>query len=251
MPTTSADGFRSVVFDCDSTLVGIEGIDELAGSRADEVRALTDAAMAGEIPLEAVYGRRLELIRPSRTQIDAVGRSYVGALVPDARATVQALLWLGKSVRVLSGGLFPPVAALAIGLGLEVESVAAVGIRFGEQGEYAGFDEASPLARVGGKAEVIRKWNLPRPTLLVGDGATDAEARPAVDSFAAYMGVAYRAAVADAADVVLRAASLAPVLALAAGSAERDRLRTSEWASLLARGEEILHGSADDPSTAA
>src|SRR5690606_31562053 len=33
-------GFASVVFDCDSTLVRIEGIDELAGPRIDEVRRM-------------------------------------------------------------------------------------------------------------------------------------------------------------------------------------------------------------------
>ena len=44
---------------------------------------------------------------------------------------------------------------------------------------------SSPLARSNGKAQVIRAWNLPRPALLVGDGATDREARPAVDAFAA------------------------------------------------------------------
>src|SRR5690606_29915235 len=44
-----ADGFRSVVFDCDSTLSRIEGIDELAGPRLEEIRAMTDAAMQGAI----------------------------------------------------------------------------------------------------------------------------------------------------------------------------------------------------------
>src|SRR5690554_6329434 len=97
------DGFATVVFDCDSTLAGIEGIDELAGDRIAEVRALTDAAMRGDVPLEEVYGRRLEIIRPTREQIDALGRLYVERLVEDAADTVAALLWLGKDVRVISG----------------------------------------------------------------------------------------------------------------------------------------------------
>jgi phosphoserine phosphatase len=233
-------GFASVIFDCDSTLVRIEGIDELAGPRRAEVQALTDAAMEGEIPLEQVYGRRLALIAPTRARVEAVGRAYVDALVDDARDTVAALLWLGKAVRVVSGGLLPPVEHVARALGVAAEHVAAVGIRFDAAGGYAGFDADSPLGRSGGKEEVIRDWSLPRPSLLVGDGATDLEARPAVDSFCAYMGVALRPAVAAGADRVLHAESLAPVLALAAGPADREALRGGRWAALLARGERLL-----------
>lgn len=234
-------GFASVVFDCDSTLAAIEGIDELAGEEhRAAIAALTEEAMQGAVPLEEVYGRRLELIRPVRERVEALGRAYVEALVPDARETVAALLWLGKAVRVVSGGLRPPVEAVARALGIAAEDVAAVGIAFDGAGEYAGFEAGSPLARSGGKAGVIAAWGLPRPALLVGDGATDLEARPAVDAFAAYMGVVFRPAVAEGADVVLRHLSLAPVLSLAAGPADRERLRGSEFDDLLQVGDRLL-----------
>ncbi|HEX2191538.1 MAG TPA: HAD-IB family phosphatase [Longimicrobiaceae bacterium] len=237
------EGFRSVVFDCDSTLAAIEGIDELAGpEHAGPIRALTEEAMQGLVPLEEVYGRRLELIRPSRERVEALSRAYVAALVPDARETVAALLSLGKTVRVLSGGLRPPVEALARELGLGPEAVGAVGIDFDGGGAYGGFERGSPLARSGGKEIVLRAWALPRPALLVGDGATDLEARPAVDAFAAYMGAAFRPPVAAGADVVLRDPSLAPVLALAAGPADRASLAGSPWAELLRRGDALLAG---------
>ncbi|HEX2094714.1 MAG TPA: HAD-IB family phosphatase [Longimicrobiaceae bacterium] len=233
-------GFASVVFDCDSTLAAIEGIDKLAGEHAAEIRALTEAAMQGEIPLEEVYGRRLEIIRPTRERVEALARTYVAALVPDARETVAALRFLGKTVRILSGGLRPPVEALARELGLGAEQVGAVGIRFSPDGGYLDFEHGSPLARSGGKEALIRGWDLPRPALLVGDGATDREARPAVDAFAAYMGVAYRPAVAEGADWVLRDPSLAPVLALATDPEDRARLLDSPWAGLLERGGALL-----------
>src|SRR5690606_30178134 len=104
-----------------------------------------------------------------------------------------------------------------------------VGIEFDAGGGYAGFDHASPLARSGGKPVVLREWRLERPSMLVGDGATDLEGRPEVDLFVAYMGVAYRPAVAAGADVVLRDRSLAPVLALAANRDDRERLLGSAW----------------------
>lgn len=234
-------GFRSVVFDCDATLVAMEGIDWLAGPRIGEIREMTDLAMDGLIPLEEVYGRRLAIIEPTRARVEALGDAYLAALVEDARETVAALRWLGKAVRVVSGGLAPPVQAVARALGLEPGWVAAVGIDFDDDGRYRDFERTSPLTTSDGKAAVVAAWALPRPTLMVGDGATDLEARPAVDGFAAYMGVTHRPAVAERADVVLRAASLAPVLALAADAGDRERLRGSDWAALLEKGERLLH----------
>lgn len=228
-------GFASVVFDCDSTLVAVEGIDELSGPFREQIQALTDAAMDGSVPLEDVYGRRLEIIRPTRAQLDAVAAEYVRTLVPHARETVAALRWLGKTVRILSGGLLPAVLAVAAELGLEPEDVAAVDISFDEDGAYTGFDTTSLLARGGGKPVVLREWNLPRPALLVGDGATDMEARPAVDAFAAYAGVVERPLVVAGADYVLRERSLAPVLALACSAEDRAHLAGSPWAHLIAQ----------------
>jgi phosphoserine phosphatase len=249
MPIRPTDGYASVVFDCDSTLVSVEGIDQLArAGHADAVAALTEAAMQGEVALEEVYGRRLEIIRPTRAQVDEVGRRYVAALLPDAREVVAALRWLGKEVRIVSGGLRPPVEHVARELGLSAADVAAVAIDFGADGAYRGFESTSPLTRNGGKPGLIQAWNLPRPSMLVGDGHTDMEAKPVVDAFVAYMGVVWRPAVAAAGDVLLRDPSLAPVLALAAGDADRERLNASPWAAVLARGDTLLAAALADPS---
>lgn len=244
----SGEGFVSIVFDCDSTLVRIEGIDELAGPRIDEIRQMTDLAMRGELALEEVYGRRLAIIDPTRAEVEALARAYVDTLVPAARETVAALRWLGKDVRVVSGGLRPPVAALARELGIPDSSVAAVDISFDGAGHYLDFERDSPLARSGGKPDVIAAWSLPRPSLLVGDGATDLEGRSAVDCFAAFMGVAYRESVAAEADLVINSPGLAPVLALAASGADRVRLARSQWASLLGEGDAFFATAGQRPS---
>ena len=62
-----------ICFDCDSTLSSIEGIDELGRARGAavfaEVEAMTNDAMNGKLPVEAVFGRRLEIIRPTRADV--------------------------------------------------------------------------------------------------------------------------------------------------------------------------------------
>ena len=207
--------FRTVLFDCDSTLSAIEGIDELAVDCREDVERLTDAAMRGRIPLEEVYGRRLELVRPTRSAVEALGRTYVARLVPDARETVAALHAAGVDVRIISGGLLPAVLAVANELGIPRDRVAAVDVAFAPDGSYSGFDAASPLAATGGKRRAIEHWHIDRPAIMVGDGSTDLEARPVVDLFVAFAGVVERPAVVQAADVVVRANSLAPLLPLA------------------------------------
>ncbi len=64
----SGGAFESVIFDCDSTLVSVEGIDLLAGPHADAVAELTDRA-AGEttrVPLDKAAAQVAELVAAAR-----------------------------------------------------------------------------------------------------------------------------------------------------------------------------------------
>src|SRR5512146_33862 len=115
--------FRTVVFDCDSTLSTIEGIEELARDHRAEVESLTEEAMRGAIRLEQVYARRLELVRPPRGRVLALGKRYIDTLVPDAKATIAALQAEDIAVRIISGGLKPAVLALAAELGVADSAV--------------------------------------------------------------------------------------------------------------------------------
>jgi phosphoserine phosphatase len=199
--------FASVILDVDSTLASIEGIDWLARSRggdlAGRIAQITDRAMNGELLLDAVYGERLSLVRPTRTELDALGDAYINALAPGARAAVRRLHSAGVGVTIISGGLKHAILPLARELELSVDAVHAVAVYFHDTGEYAGFDETSPLARQGGKLEIARALDLARPALGVGDGITDSEMRPALDAFAVFTAYVRRDAAVSVADVEL------------------------------------------------
>jgi phosphoserine phosphatase len=199
--------------------------------------------MRGRIALEDVYGRRLALVRPTRQAVEALGTQYVARLVPDARDTIDALTSGGVDVRIVSGGLLPAVLAAATALGVPAERVMAVDIHFGGDGSYAGFDSTSPLAATGGKRIAIERWGVPRPAMMVGDGSTDLEARPVVDLFVAFAGVVERPSVVGAADVVIRANSLAPLLPLVLAV---DELPTVFHRSVYHRGA-ALHAAVTTP----
>lgn len=236
--------YGTVVFDCDSTLSRIEGIEELAGERAQEIREWTDRAMNGEVPLEEVYGARLELLRPTAADVARIGARYVEELCPGVRELVLALRFLGKRVAIVSGGLLPPVRHLARDLGIPETEVDAVAVVHAPDGSYVGFDRDSPLARAGGKRIVLEELSggadAAPPVALVGDGATDLEAAPACARFIAFGGVERREAVFAAADATCDTPDFAGLLHLLCSESECATLeRHEEHARLVARARTL------------
>jgi phosphoserine phosphatase len=208
-----------VVFDCDSTLVGVEGVDELAAraGAGERIAGLTLAAMDGVVPLEEVYGRRLEIIRPGRDDLAWLERRYLATMVVGAREAVAALTAAGAEVHLVSGGLRSAVAAVAADLGLPEDRVHAVDVHFDASGKYRAYESDSPLARAGGKAEVVGGLMRPDcPAFMVGDGVTDLEAAAAGAVVIGFGGVAARPAVMEKADYFVAGPSLEPVAALIA-----------------------------------
>ena len=199
--------FQSVVLDVDSTLAGIEGIDWLASLRGPEMEArsaeLTDKAMRGLIPLEAIYGQRLNSVRPTRAEIDRLALVYVERVAPGAREALARLREAGVSLTIASGGFHQAILPLATELGIESDRIHAVRLNFDERGGYAGFDETSRLARQYGKRDTVESLGLEGPVLAVGDGITDAEIASVVDVFAVFTGFVRREAVIAQADYVL------------------------------------------------
>ncbi len=205
--------YRFVFFDVDSTLVTIEGIDVLANGNPEIVR-LTNAAMNGEIPLDQVYGRRLEIIRPTRADVDALGQRYIASLVDGAAETIAALRSAGIDVHLVTAGIAQAIAPLAEELRIASRAVHAVALKFDDAGNYADFDRRSLLARPGGKELVVRSilTRAKGKAAFVGDGVSDLEAKPAVDLFIGFGGVAVRDRVRDEADVFVQEPSLRAVL---------------------------------------
>jgi phosphoserine phosphatase len=199
--------FKSVVLDVDSTLSGVEGIDWLASLRGAEVQewsaTLTARAMEGAIPIEAVYGERMRVVKPTLSEIHELGTVYVDRVAARARETLAQLRSHGVELVMVSGGLREAILPLAKELGISEERVHAVSVFFDGDGEYAGFDERSALTRQNGKRSAVKEMALEGPVLAVGDGMTDCEMRPVVDSFAAYTGFMKRDSVVERADYVI------------------------------------------------
>jgi phosphoserine phosphatase len=226
--------FDLIIFDCDSTLSLIEGIDELArlAGQEAEIAALTTRAMEGDIPLEAVYERRMVAVKPTRAQLRAVRQAYRDKRVADAPDVIGALKAMGKEVFIVSGGLREAVADFGEWLGLAPDRIFAVGMEYNQlSGEWWHYNQPNhtesflavedhPLTATGGKAAIITqdiRSHYKGRAMLIGDGLSDLEARPAVDLFVGFGGAVKRARIAAEADVFIHTPYLSPIVALAAG----------------------------------
>lgn len=210
---------KLLCLDCDSTLSAIEGVDELARLRGPavlaQVAAMTNDAMDGKIPLESVFARRLEIIRPGRAETEAVGAHYIREIEPAARETVAMLKAAGWTPVIVSAGYTQAIEPLARLLG--IAHIEAVRLNFDEAGNYTGFDTAHPATRKGGKPEIVRALKArfkPLRTVAVGDGVSDLETRDEVDLFVGFGRYAERAKVKAGAHAFIKSLTdLPPLLA--------------------------------------
>ncbi len=245
-------GFNYIFFDCDSTLSTIEGIDELARQKGkfEEIKRLTDAAMDGEVHLQNIYDRRLDLLRPTRAEIRQLERHYRQTVVRHAAEVIKALQWLGKELFIVSGGLLSAVRPFGEWLGIPGRNIRAVDVRYnalsgqwwdyqqdrwGPRPDVVYLDpEQTPLIESHGKADVIRGLLGGRTgrAVLIGDGVSDLAARPVVKAVIGFGGVVSRERVAAEADIFIKAPSLAPVLPLA--------LSAREWTSIAGTTHEAV-----------
>jgi len=204
-PQTRAKG-KLFFIDCDSTLSMIEGVDELARASGpqvyNKVAEMTRAAMHGEIGLDEIFAKRIELIRPDAEIRAKVAEMYIERMVPGAKELAAELRRAGWTPVILSGGFKQLIEPLARCIG--IEQVEAVPLILDENGGFQGYDSSHPASQTMGKCKIIREWQaatLPTATVMMGDGASDLETAECVDAFICYTGVIDRPNVSSSADI--------------------------------------------------
>mmetsp|Transcript_4827 Transcript_4827/g.7016 ORF Transcript_4827/g.7016 Transcript_4827/m.7016 type:complete len:273 (-) Transcript_4827:43-861(-) len=187
----------AVCFDVDSTVITEEGIDVLAESlgKGDAVAEWTRKAMTGGVKFQDALAARLALIEPSKKAIEDCLVNTPLQLSPGVDTLVTALQKRGTSVYLVSGGFRIMIEPVADVLGVPIGNIYANHILFDDEGLYAGFDKTEPTSASQGKPKalnIIKEAGGYETMIMVGDGATDAEARPPADAFIGFGGVAIR-----------------------------------------------------------
>ncbi len=223
-------GRRLVVLDVDSTLIQDEVIELLAAHTGsdEQVAAITERAMRGEIDFAQSLTERVALLRGApESVIDAV-RSQV-RLTPGARTLCRTLIGLGHEVALVSGGFIEVVEPIAAELGVTLVRANRLEVEAGHlTGRVVG-----PIVDRAGKATALREFaqqcGVPLSrTVAIGDGANDLDMMAA-----AGLGVAFNAkpVVRQAADTSVNVPFLDSVLFLLGMTREEieaaDRISTA------------------------
>jgi phosphoserine phosphatase len=205
---------RLLIADMDSTIIGVECIDELAdyaGVR-DEVAAITEAAMRGELDFAGALRARVRLLAglPEAT-LEACCAERV-RLNPGARTLVRTMAALGAETALVSGGFDFFTARVAAMAGFARHQANRLEIADGRLTGAVAEPILGREAKRAALAALAAEHGLdPADAAAVGDGANDLDMVAA-----AGLGVAYRAkpALAAAAAARLEHSDLTAILAL-------------------------------------
>ena len=204
--------YQNVIFDLDSTLSSIEGIDELGKLKnmGERIKNLTRQAMSGQLPFGEVFIRRLKLIRPTQGELFAIGKLYRDSITHGATEIINWLHQRKTNIFVVTGGYTDCSYPLTDYLRIPRKNVFANQIIFDEAGQFIGVDQNIPLCRDRGKRKIVSQIIAAHPgkTICIGDGIGDWEAAQIADGFICFAGVVMRPEVADKADIVIKEQNL-------------------------------------------
>ncbi|KAK4749614.1 hypothetical protein SAY87_027063 [Trapa incisa] len=200
-------GADAVCFDVDSTVCIDEGIDELADfcGAGKAVAEWTARAMGGSVPFEEALAARLSLFSPTLSQVQDFLEKKPPRISPGIDELITKLKANETDVYLISGGFRQMINPVAATLRIPRENIFANQLLFGRSGEFLGFDTNEPTSRSGGKATAVKEIQKERgykKLVMIGDGATDLEARRLGGAavFICYAGVQLRDGVAAKAD---------------------------------------------------
>ena len=177
-------------FDMDSTLIEQEVIVELAKTAGigEEVEAITEAAMRGEMDFDESFAQRVALLKGISTDVldDICSRL---TLSMGARTTISALKALGYHTVLVSGGFTYFARYIAEQLGVDEVHANALDI---DEGEVTGHVQL-PIVNGAKKAAIVehtaeRLGIEMSQVVCIGDGANDLPMMAIAD-----LGVAYHA----------------------------------------------------------
>ena len=166
---------RLAVFDMDSTLIEAEVIDELAKAAGvgEQVAAITERAMQGELDFKASFRERLALLEGlSEDVLAEIGASL--RLTEGAEMLFTELKRLGYKTAILSGGFTYFAKQLQERLGIDYVYANELEIVDGKLTGRA----IEPIVDAQRKADLLRELTAAEglrleQTIAVGDGAND------------------------------------------------------------------------------
>lgn len=206
---------RKFVFDFDSTLTSVEGLDVLAeislkdNPEREEVvkkiQEITDLGIDGDISFTDSLSRRIALLKANKSQLAELIDLLKTKLSSSVEANREFFDKYKDQIYVISCGFKEFIDPVVKDLGIVPERVFANTFKFDESGTIVGFDEANPLSQHNGKVNCLKGSGIEGEIQIIGDGYSDFVMRRegVADKFFAYTENVSRKKATDNADHVV------------------------------------------------
>ena len=206
---------RKFVFDFDSTLTSVEGLDVLAeislrnnhdkDNIINKIQEITDLGIDGDISFSDSLSSRIALLKANKSQLSELVDVLKTKLSESVKANKEFFTKYQNQIYVISCGfkefIEPVVAELQIG----PERIFANTFTFDETGLITGFDETNPLSQHNGKVNCLKLSGIQGEIQIIGDGYSDfvMKREGVADKFFAYTENVSRKKATDNADYIV------------------------------------------------
>ncbi len=173
------------VIDFDSTFTKVEAFDVLADiSLRDhpdkvaikkQVEEITHMGMNGGISLRESLESRLALLHAEKKHLPALVTLLKSLVSESFKRNKEFFTTYADNIYIISNGFREFIEPVVTEFGIKPENILANQFTFDDSGKVTGFDKENPLSMSHGKAEQLRRLNLPGDVYVIGDGYTDYE----------------------------------------------------------------------------
>lgn len=185
--------FNNVIFDFDSTLTSLEGLDEIARRKGivSQISEITALGMNGELSFDQSLRLRLKILKPTARDFAWLEKQYEKNLTLGSKKIIKKLIAQQTNVYIVTGGPRPSIENILINFGIPKENIFASCFSFDKIG-MSQLDSNCLMTKADGKVEMVKKIAKKGKTAVIGDGMTDLRAAEQADLFIGFGGVVKR-----------------------------------------------------------
>ena len=204
------------IIDFDSTIVTVEGLDELARTALEhnpdkekitkQIADITNQAMEGTIDFPTALAKRFALFQPAKEDIEKTVDFLKDHLTPSLKRNKAFFQKYHKQIYIISGGFHECILPVVREFGVTDDHILANNFIYDEKGLIIGFDKKNLLAKANGKVKAVATLGHKGKICVIGDGITDYQIKEqgGADIFFAFTENVYRKGVAAKADKIIR-----------------------------------------------
>ncbi|PRY11575.1 D-3-phosphoglycerate dehydrogenase [Pontibacter ummariensis] len=177
------------IIDFDSTFTKVEALDELGEISLNgapdkeqilqEVKRLTDSAMAGQSSFSEGLAKRLALLKAHQNHLPQLISRLKENVSQSVRRNKEFLTQFSDQIFIVSSGFKEFITPIVTEYGIKEANIYANTFRYDEQGNITGFDTENVLSLDKGKIKLLESLALAGDVYVLGDGYTDYEIKEA------------------------------------------------------------------------